>query len=86
MQVNLTELKPKLEETTKETIKMMEIAEKESIEAEKKSAVVAEEEKVATAQSEQAQALKDECENDLAEAIPALEEAMRALDTLKVNR
>ncbi|XP_075239189.1 dynein axonemal heavy chain 7-like isoform X2 [Convolutriloba macropyga] len=83
MQKNLTALKPQLEETTKETIKMMEVTEKESIEAEKKSAVVAEEEKVATGQGEQAQALKEECENDLAEAIPALEEAMRALDTLK---
>ncbi len=30
-----------------------------------------------------AQALKDECEADLAEAIPALEAAIGALDTLK---
>lgn len=30
-----------------------------------------------------AQAMKDECEHDLAEAIPALEAAVGALDTLK---
>lgn len=30
-----------------------------------------------------AQAIKDECESDLAEATPALEAAVNALDTLK---
>lgn len=30
-----------------------------------------------------AQAIKDDCESDLAEAIPALEAAVEALDTLK---
>lgn len=30
-----------------------------------------------------AQAIKDDCESDLAEAVPALEAAMSALDTLK---
>lgn len=30
-----------------------------------------------------AQAIKDDCESDLAEAIPALEAALEALDTLK---
>lgn len=30
-----------------------------------------------------AQAIKDDCESDLSEAIPALEAAVQALDTLK---
>ena len=42
------------------------------------------EEAVANEQAAQARALKDECESELAEAIPALEAALSALDTLKV--
>ena len=42
-----------------------------------------EEEAVANVQAASAQALKDECEAELAEAIPALEAAIAALDTLK---
>ena len=43
------------------------------------------EEAVANEQAAQARALKDECESELAEAIPALEAALSALDTLKVR-
>ena len=43
------------------------------------------EEAVANEQAAQARALKDECESELAEAIPALEAALSALDTLKVS-
>ena len=46
---------------------------------------VREEEAVANEQAAAAQALKDECEAELAEAIPALEAAIAALDTLKVS-
>ena len=45
--------------------------------------VVAAEEAVANDAAAAAQAIKDECENDLAEAIPALEAAISALNTLK---
>ncbi len=41
------------------------------------------EEAVANEQAASAQALKDECEAELAEAIPALEAAIAALNTLK---
>ena len=47
--------------------------------------VVKAEEAVANEQAAQARALKDECESELAEAIPALEAALSALDTLKVK-
>ena len=48
--------------------------------------VVKAEEAVANEQAAQARALKDECESELAEAIPALEAALSALDTLKVGK
>lgn len=49
------------------------------------SELVAKDEAVASEQAAESQALKDECEADLAEAIPALEAALSALDTLKVR-
>lgn len=42
-------------------------------------------EEFATAKAEEAQALKNECESDLAEAIPVMEAAIGALDTLKAS-
>ena len=45
--------------------------------------VVAADEAVANEAAAAAQAIKDECEGDLAEAIPALEAAIAALNTLK---
>lgn len=45
--------------------------------------VVAADEAVANEAAAAAQAIKDDCEGDLAEAIPALEAAINALNTLK---
>ena len=45
--------------------------------------LVAAEEAVANKKAANAQAMKDECEKELAEAIPALENAIKALNTLK---
>ena len=45
--------------------------------------VVAADEAVANEAAAAAQAIKDECETELAEAIPALEKAIQALNTLK---
>ena len=42
-------------------------------------------EAAANIKAAEAQALKDECEGELAEAIPALEAALNALNTLKVT-
>lgn len=55
------------------------------MEVEAKSKLVRVDEETATIKANEAQALKNECESDLAEAIPALEAALSALDTLKVN-
>jgi dynein heavy chain len=47
--------------------------------------VVSQEEASASAEAAKVQAIKDECEADLAEAMPALQAAIRALDTLTKN-
>ena len=45
--------------------------------------MVAADEAVANEAAAAAQAIKEECENDLAVALPALESAIQALNTLK---
>lgn len=57
----------------------------ESVEVEAKSKVVRVDEEAATIKANEAEALKTECESDLADAIPALEDALSALNTLKVG-
>lgn len=47
--------------------------------------MVSQEEAVAAGEAAKVQAIKDECEADLAEALPALEAALKALDTLTKN-
>uniref|UniRef100_A0A6P7FR39 Dynein heavy chain 7, axonemal-like n=1 Tax=Diabrotica virgifera virgifera TaxID=50390 RepID=A0A6P7FR39_DIAVI len=83
MQDSLAALQPQLEAMNKAASEMLAQIELESITVEKASAIVKQDEKVANKQAAQAQALKLECEADLAEAMPILEEAIAALDTLK---
>ena len=84
MQKELEELQPQLVISAEENSKMLVVIKKESAEVEETSKLVKADEAVANEQAAQAQALKDECEADLAEAIPALEAALAALNTLKV--
>uniref|UniRef100_A0A1I8MKN2 AAA+ ATPase domain-containing protein n=1 Tax=Musca domestica TaxID=7370 RepID=A0A1I8MKN2_MUSDO len=83
MQANLYELQPKLKVLSEETEKIMVNIERETAEAEKKKEVVGADEAAANEAAAAAQAIKDDCESDLAEAIPALEAALDALNTLK---
>jgi dynein heavy chain len=83
MQEELHALQPQLIVTQKETDQIMEVIARESVEVEKKRAVVKVDEAVANKKASEAKAIKEECEADLAEAIPALESALEALDTLK---
>ncbi|XP_078466584.1 dynein axonemal heavy chain 12 [Lampetra planeri] len=83
MKKELMDLQPQLEKAKIENASMMKVIEKESAEVEAKSRVVKADEEVATVKASEAQALKDECESELAEAIPALEAALSALNTLK---
>ena len=85
MQKELEDLQPQLKVSQKETEEMMVVIERESEDVSKTSEKVRAEEAVANEQAATAQALKDECEHDLAEAIPALEAALAALNTLKVR-
>ncbi|KAH6601980.1 hypothetical protein BASA61_001578 [Batrachochytrium salamandrivorans] len=83
MQIELNDLQPQLIATQKETDTIMEVIQRESIEVEKKRALVKMDEEIANHKAGEAKAMKDECEADLAEAIPAMEAALEALDTLK---
>ncbi|XP_033740540.1 dynein heavy chain 3, axonemal-like isoform X1 [Pecten maximus] len=83
MQQELRELQPELIKTSAETEKLMIKIEQDTVEVEAKKEVVAADEAVANEAAAAAQAIKDECESELAEAIPALEAAIAALNTLK---
>jgi dynein heavy chain len=85
MQKELEDLQPQLVVAAEENEKMMKIIAVESKEVEITSEKVRAEEAIANEQAASAQALKDECEAELAEAIPALEAAISALNTLKVR-
>ncbi|XP_065670290.1 dynein axonemal heavy chain 12 isoform X3 [Hydra vulgaris] len=83
MQIELEKLQPQLFVASQENETMMAIIEKESKIASAQQEIVKADESVAKQQTAESQALKNECEADLAEAIPALEAALAALDTLK---
>uniref|UniRef100_A0A7N6AS53 Dynein axonemal heavy chain 12 n=1 Tax=Anabas testudineus TaxID=64144 RepID=A0A7N6AS53_ANATE len=83
MKKELVDLQPKLEQAKIDNTNMMKVIEVESVDVEAKSKVVRVDEEAATIKANEAQTLKNECESDLAEAIPALEAALSALDTLK---
>lgn len=50
-----------------------------------RSQVVSKEEAIASTEAAKVMAIKRECEGDLAEAMPLLEAALKALDTLTKN-
>ncbi|NXI39314.1 DYH7 protein, partial [Galbula dea] len=82
MQTELEALQPQLREASEQVDEMMVVIEKESSEVAKTEEVVKAEEAVANEQAMAAKAIKDECDADLAEAMPCLESALAALDTL----
>lgn len=83
MKTKLTALRPQLEQSAKETIATMTEIENENVSVERATVLVKREEEVANKKAEIAGALKTECEADLAVAIPILEDAIAALNTLK---
>ncbi|XP_052827203.1 dynein axonemal heavy chain 7 [Octopus bimaculoides] len=82
MQKELTDLQPLLVIASKEVDEIMIVVEKESIEVAKKEKIVKADEVVANEHAINAKGIKDECNNDLAKAMPALNQALAALDTL----
>ncbi|KAK4874901.1 hypothetical protein RN001_014261 [Aquatica leii] len=83
MQEELHALQPKLVVASAKTEKLMVKIEQDTVEVEKKKEVVGADEALANEAAAASQAIKDDCESDLAEAIPALQAAVEALDTLK---
>lgn len=82
MQSELEALEPQLREASMQVDEMMAAMQKESLEVAKTEKVVKAEEAVANEQAMAAKAIKDECDAELAEAMPSLESALAALDTL----
>ncbi|CAH2306581.1 dynein heavy chain 7, axonemal [Pelobates cultripes] len=82
MQGELEALQPQLKVASREVDEMMVIIERESIEVAKTEKIVKADEAVANDQAMAAKAIKDECDSDLAQALPILESALAALDTL----
>ncbi|XP_018322727.1 dynein heavy chain 3, axonemal isoform X2 [Agrilus planipennis] len=83
MQDELIQLQPKLVVASGITEKLMIKIEQDTVIVEKQKEIVASDEALANEAAAAAQAIKDDCESDLAEAIPALNAALDALDTLK---
>lgn len=83
MKATLTILKPQLELSAQQTVITMKEVENENVTVERATTVVKEEEEIANKKAEIAGTLKSECEADLAVAIPILEDAVIALNTLK---
>ncbi|CAL7933869.1 unnamed protein product [Xylocopa violacea] len=83
MQEELQALQPKLLAQSELSTKLMVRIEQDTINIEARKEIVGAEEALANEAAAAAQAIKDDCESDLAEATPALEAALAALDTLK---
>ncbi|KAI4500182.1 hypothetical protein M0802_004599 [Mischocyttarus mexicanus] len=83
MQDELKMLQPKLVAQSQLSDKLMIRIEQDTINVEARKEIVAADEALANEAAAAAQAIKDDCESDLAEATPALEAALAALNTLK---
>lgn len=82
MQVSLEQLQPQLVEAAEKVAVTLKKVEAESEEAAAFEKIVQADEEVAGEQAKAAQAIKDECDADLAQAMPILEAALSALNTL----
>ena len=85
MQDELTALQPELVKAGKETDAAMVVIAAETVEADKVKVLVAKDEASASEEAARVKAIKDECEADLARAMPLLNKAIAALDTLSAG-
>ncbi|KAL5971244.1 Dynein heavy chain 7 axonemal [Taenia solium] len=83
MQVKLEELQPQLVEAGAANERLLVVIARESAAAEQQRERVVQEEEVVNSKADASKALSEECRADLAEAQPAMEAALAALDTLK---
>ncbi|KAF4662797.1 hypothetical protein FOZ61_002166 [Perkinsus olseni] len=82
MQKELTDLQPQLVAKNKEVEEMMGVVNAESDKTNAVKEVVSGEEAIASQAADRANAIKTDCEKELGEAMPELNEALGALDTL----
>ncbi|XP_068083304.1 dynein axonemal heavy chain 7 [Anabrus simplex] len=82
IQDELVALKPKIVIAAQQVQEMMSKVEKESADVAEVEKVVLADEELANMQAAEAQGIKDECDARLAEAMPALNAALAALNTL----
>ncbi|XP_060604387.1 dynein axonemal heavy chain 1-like isoform X2 [Ruditapes philippinarum] len=85
LQEELATMKPLLEEAVKESIATMETISKDSVIAEETKSVVQTEEAAASIKATETQAIADDAQRDLNEALPALDAAVASLKSLNKN-
>ena len=85
MQIELEALKPQLIVKSAEADEMMIVIQRDQAQADKTKAIVQKEEAECKVQADEAGELKASCEADLAEAMPALNNALKALKGLSKN-
>lgn len=83
MQKELNELKPKMIKASRETEELIVVIEKEALEVDGVKQIVEADTERANKATMEAQFIKDECEEALDMAMPALNDAVAALNTLK---
>lgn len=83
IQSELNELQPKLRAIAANCSEMTVEIESKTLEASVASEQVKRDEVIANGQAAAAEAMEDECSKDLAQAVPVLEDALQALNTLK---
>lgn len=83
MQVELNDLEPKLRAMALDCMQMTSEIELKTIEASVATEQVKRDELIANEQAAHAESMEDECSKDLAQAVPVLEDALQALNTLK---
>ena len=83
MQQELTDLLPVLADSQEKTNILMETIEKKLPGVQQMQKTVGDEAAVVQVEADKCNAMKSECEAELAEAIPLLEAALKAPDTLK---
>jgi dynein heavy chain len=85
LQLELEEMQPLLEQAQIETDQTMEQIQKDTVVAEETKTVVQKEEKEANVKAEETQAIADDAQRDLDEALPALDAALASLKSLNKN-
>ncbi|XP_058647833.1 dynein axonemal heavy chain 1 isoform X3 [Onychostoma macrolepis] len=85
MQEELEMMRPQLEEAAKDTVITMEQIKEDTVVAEETRVAVQAEETKATEKARVAQAIADDAQKDLNEALPALDAALASLKSLKKN-